>query len=83
MGMMVIATAHGGPLETIEDGKTGFLVSPTDPSSLTDAITEVMKNDKKAKDKIVKAAQKSVKSNFSVEAMCKKIIALYKDLLNS
>ena len=81
MGKTVIATAHGGPLETIDNGKTGFLISPTDPSALTDAITEVMKKDKKAKDKIIKAAQKSVKTNFSVESMCKKIIALYKELL--
>jgi len=28
MGCVVIACNSGGPLESVEDGKTGFLVSP-------------------------------------------------------
>ena len=43
-GRPVIATAHGGPLETIIDGKTGYLVSPTQPDDMANAL-QLLAND--------------------------------------
>jgi glycosyltransferase involved in cell wall biosynthesis len=37
-GKPVIATAHGGPVEMVVEGETGFLVAPGDPRALADAI---------------------------------------------
>lgn len=37
----VIATAHGGPLETITPEETGLLVSPQDPAALAAALTRL------------------------------------------
>lgn len=37
-GRPVIATAHGGPLETVADGESGFLVSPDSPLPLANAL---------------------------------------------
>ncbi len=34
----VIATAHGGPLEIVRDGETGFLVTPRDPQHMAEAM---------------------------------------------
>ncbi len=34
----VVATAHGGPLDIVEDGRTGDLVPPRDPSAMARAI---------------------------------------------
>jgi glycosyltransferase involved in cell wall biosynthesis len=42
MGKPVVATAHGGALETIEDGVTGRLVPPGDAASLAQACAEVL-----------------------------------------
>jgi glycosyltransferase involved in cell wall biosynthesis len=45
-GMMaeraVIATREGGPAEIIEDGRTGILVSPSDPAGLRSAIRDLI-----------------------------------------
>jgi glycosyltransferase involved in cell wall biosynthesis/peptidoglycan/xylan/chitin deacetylase (PgdA/CDA1 family) len=41
-GIPVIATAVGGNVEVIEDGKTGFLVSPDDPQSLAEALLKLL-----------------------------------------
>ncbi len=38
MGVPVIATAHGGPAEIIEDGVDSFLVPPKDPEALARKI---------------------------------------------
>jgi len=38
MGKPVIASAHGGALETVIDGQTGWLVPPANVPELTAAI---------------------------------------------
>ena len=43
-GKPVIATAHGGPLETIRAGETGYLVSATDPADMANAIQRLALN---------------------------------------
>jgi glycosyltransferase involved in cell wall biosynthesis len=38
----VVATAHGGPLDIVEDGRTGDLVPPRDPSAMARAIIALL-----------------------------------------
>jgi glycosyltransferase involved in cell wall biosynthesis len=40
----VIATAHGGPLEMVLNGRTGLLVPPSDPTALAAAIKRLLDN---------------------------------------
>ncbi len=40
-GKPVIATAHGGPLESVVDGETGLLVSPADPEEMGAALVRL------------------------------------------
>lgn len=40
----VIASAHGGPLETVIDGETGYLVPVADPTPLADAMVRLASN---------------------------------------
>lgn len=41
-GVPVVATDAGGPLETVVDGKTGYLVPTEDPESLADRINALL-----------------------------------------
>jgi glycosyltransferase involved in cell wall biosynthesis len=43
-GKPVVATAHGGALEQVTDGETGFLVSPADPNEMAQALIRLIGN---------------------------------------
>jgi len=40
----VVATAHGGALEMVDDGITGYLVSPDDPEAMAHRLLELAQN---------------------------------------
>jgi glycosyltransferase involved in cell wall biosynthesis len=46
-GKPVVATAPGGPSETVVDGETGFLVPPSDASAIARALEELLANPQK------------------------------------
>ena len=48
MGKPVIATAHGGSLETVVPGETGWLVPPLNPAAMASAISEAFANPDRA-----------------------------------
>ena len=83
MGRIVIGTAHGGACETIEDGKTGFLVPPGDADALAQKLDEVLDMTGEARDAMRAAAIRSVRENFSCEIIGRKTLALYREILNS
>jgi len=78
----VIATAHGGPLEIIEDGVSGFLVPPNDPKALADKIGYLISN-RDIRERAGQIARKRVEEYFSIETNVIKIEQLYAKLLNS
>ena len=80
MGRIVVATAHGGACETIEDGKTGFLVPPGDSDALAAKLDEILDMPKEKLDAIRAAAIESVRANYSVAKMCASTLALYSEL---
>jgi len=57
----------GGPVETIEDGISGFLVEPGNPRAHAEKIDLLLENKEVAKKK--ENARKSVEENFSIEKM--------------
>ena len=42
LGRPVIATRAGGPLEIVVDGETGFLVAPSSPDALAEAVQRLL-----------------------------------------
>jgi len=76
----VVATNVGGNPEIVEDGKTGFLVPPKDPSALAYRITQLLK-DAPLQTQFGKAARKRVLDLFSVEHMIGRYESFYKQLL--
>ncbi len=43
-GVPVITTAHGGPVEYIEDGVSGLLVPPEEPAAIAEALDKVLRD---------------------------------------
>ena len=74
----VVATAHGGALETVVDGQTGFLVTSSNAQALADGIRKAL--DWTEYDG--PAARARIAANFSTESLQAKTLAIYKDLLN-
>jgi len=82
MEKLVIATNHGGSVETIRDGETGWLVEPGDVDGLTKALREALKLGKKSHDLITSQARKNIEDNFSMDNMAAKTFAVYDEILN-
>ncbi|VAV98327.1 Glycosyltransferase [hydrothermal vent metagenome] len=77
----VIATAHGGALETIEPGISGLLVTPGDATAITEAITEILDMPAETREKCGRNGQARVQKLFSLPAMCRSTLQLYAELL--
>lgn len=70
MGTPVIASALGGSLETVRNGKTGWLVPPDDAVALAKAIRTALASPK-ARAAMGKAARAWVLGHFTTETCCK------------
>ena len=81
MGRPVIASAHGGSLETVLDGETGRLFIPGDPQSLAVALGELLSSSA-LREKYAQAARNWVQQRFTVETMCGETLKVYESLLN-
>lgn len=82
MGKPIIASAHGGSLETVLPGKTGWLVKPNDAKGLSEALAQAIPDDDLCR-KLGKQGQAWVRDNFTVAGMCEKTLALYEELLSA
>jgi len=78
----VIATAHGGSLETIVPGETGWLVPPLDPKEMASAIEEAISMPEKA-EKFGRQGFKRVNECFTARNMCEKTVQLYYETYSS
>ena len=73
----VIATAHGGALETVIDGETGFLVPPSNAAALAKGISKALNWTNYDGDR----ARARISDQFSTESLQSKTLAVYNDLL--
>mgnify|MGYP001194874994 CR=1 FL=1 len=79
MQLPVIATAVGGNLEAVLDGKTGILVPPENPKVLAAAIIRLA-NEVNLRQEMGKAGQKRVLHFFAIEQCADAHRRLYLDL---
>lgn len=80
MAKPVIATKHGGSLETVKDGETGWLVNPADSQALSEVLREVIVNREKLPE-IGRKGRAWVRQNFTARIMAEKTLALYRRLI--
>ncbi|MBL7196675.1 MAG: glycosyltransferase [Candidatus Omnitrophica bacterium] len=76
----VVATKAGGLSEVVEDGVTGLLISPADPTALSKAIVIMLKN-KDESQKMGLAGRRRAENLFEIKVHIKKIENLYIELL--
>jgi len=79
-GKIAISSNQGGPLEFIENNKTGFCVDPYDETKLADLLEKLIK-DKKLREKIGSSARISAQK-YSVKNMVDQIEDIYLKLFN-
>lgn len=81
-GVPVVATAVGGVIDIIEDGKNGLLVPPADSQSMAEAIMRIFKDAQLAKE-LAENAYVKVKEKYNVELMVKNTLEAYRDALSN
>jgi len=81
-GVPVVATKVGGVIDIIEDGKTGMLVPPKDPASLSEAVVSIYK-DKASAAKLAREALAKVQMRYNVGLMIENTLSVYRDALNN
>jgi glycosyltransferase involved in cell wall biosynthesis len=79
-GLPVIASRVGGVVDIVEDGRSGLLVLPGEVASIAEALAKLA-NDKSQQLQLGSAATVRVVENFSMDAMTRKTIDLYRDCL--
>ena len=80
-GAVAVATDVGGCRELIMPGETGVLVAPGDVEAVAAAILQVLRSEELAR-RMASAARRRVESEFTVEAMVGKTMAVYDGCLS-
>ena len=81
MGCPVVAFNHGGAVESIVHGVTGWLADPVDPASLADAVSTALSLKKKERQKLALEARSYVEKKFTSDLMCQTTIDTYRKLI--
>lgn len=83
MGKPVIATAHGGSLETVVPQETGWLVRPADEDDMARAMKEALSMPEESLKRIGGNGRSRILSKFTTEAMCEQTLAVYSQCLQN
>jgi L-malate glycosyltransferase len=79
-GVPSVVTRVGGNPEAITDGENGFLVPVDDDAAAADRLLCLLRNPERAS-LIGDGGRNSVQARFSADAMIKKLISVYRDLV--
>lgn len=77
----VVATAVGGTPELVVEGKTGYLVQPSEPEQLARALEKVLELSTEERLALGQAGRARVEENFSLDKMVKAYETLYEETL--
>ncbi|MEL6977254.1 MAG: glycosyltransferase family 4 protein [Pseudomonadota bacterium] len=80
MGAPVIAAAHGGAMETVADGETGFLFEPGEPEALAEAMAYGLSLSKAHRRAMGEAGVTRVRNRFSVATMQASTLQVYQEV---
>ena len=80
-GVPVVGFAEGGVVEAVENEKTGLLVPTEDVAALAAAIAR-LSDDKELRLKFGAAGRSRMQTEFSIDTMADKHVALYESVVN-
>ncbi len=83
MARPVIAPAHGGAAETVEDGTTGLLVPPGDAAALRAALDRVLAMPSESRAALGARARAAVRARYTVAAMQAATLGVYCEVLGT
>lgn len=75
-GKPVVATSVGSLPESVEDGKTGYIVSPRDEEALAGAIVTILKN-KQLREQLGANGKRKLEREFAPEIVARQTLAVY------
>ena len=78
-GKPVVATKVGGPLDIVEDGRTGYLVDRADPDQLATRINELLQDRKKIRD-FGRAGRRRAVEKFDWKKIAERYAEIYGSL---
>jgi glycosyltransferase involved in cell wall biosynthesis len=82
VGIPVIATNRGGPLDIISSADEGALVPPRDPRALANAIQSLAADDER-RTAIIRNARQRVEKHFDIRTIVPRIEDVYRRLIGS
>jgi starch synthase len=77
----VVASAVGGILEVVEDGRTGLLVPPGRPDALADALNQMLADPDLART-MGQAGRRRVEAHFAWAAIAERTEQVYRDAID-
>ena len=80
LGVPVIATRHGGNIEAIDDGETGFLVPTDDPQAVARTVVGLVEHPER-RARVVAAARKDLAERYGAQRHIARVSALYEELV--
>jgi glycosyltransferase involved in cell wall biosynthesis len=80
LGLPVVSTAIGGVTEVIDDGVSGFLVPPEDPSAVAERVLTLLEHPSLAR-AIGERGQRRVEEDFGMRRMIAEFRSLYDELI--
>jgi glycosyltransferase involved in cell wall biosynthesis len=81
-GKPVVVTRSGGTQELVDDGRTGYLVPPSDPAALADKICETLRDPARAA-ALGQAGREKAFREFAIASMVRGYEQLYEELLDA
>jgi glycosyltransferase involved in cell wall biosynthesis len=80
LGLPVIGTNIGGTPDQIAEGETGFLIPPSDPKALAQALARLIENPR-LRESMAQAARTRIETRFPISETIRKIELTYRSAL--
>jgi len=80
-GLPIVATDVGGNSEVVLNGKTGFIVPPSNPEAIAQAMEKMMALSKEKRLEMGEAGRAYIEANYSLEHVVDQWETLYMELL--
>ena len=81
MGRPIVAFAHGGAVESIQHGETGWLATPGDADSLAENLRTALSLKPRARKAFAAKARAHINAHFSTQRMCDETLKIYRRML--